>query len=122
MAASTNPSGNHNPEHSSFNGGAVASTSNGNSGRGHDNSGTASAMKHNPGIATDWTTEEQLILETGLTELVSFSLFLLLRINRELRPSMFLQITVIVDAFTNYMIFFLNYSLQNSVLTSIQAK
>ncbi|CAO2838209.1 unnamed protein product [Amaranthus hypochondriacus] len=73
MAASTNPSGNHNPEHSSFNGGAVASTSNGNSGQGIDNSGTASAMKHNPGIAIDWTTEEKIILETGLTEYASIS-------------------------------------------------
>lgn len=68
MAASANPSGNHHQEQSSFNGGPAASTSNGNSGPGHDNSGTASAMKHNPGIATDWTAEEQTILETGLNK------------------------------------------------------
>lgn len=68
MAASANPSGNHHQEQSSFNGGPSASTSNGNSGSGHDNSGTASAMKHNPGIATEWTAEEQTILENGLSQ------------------------------------------------------
>ncbi|KMT15813.1 hypothetical protein BVRB_3g057860 isoform A [Beta vulgaris subsp. vulgaris] len=73
MAASANPSGNHHQEQSSFNGGPAASTSNGNSGPGHDNSGTASAMKHNPGIATDWTAEEQTILETGLNKHASVS-------------------------------------------------
>ncbi|KAL2920897.1 DnaJ-like protein subfamily C member 2 [Bienertia sinuspersici] len=73
MAASANPSGNHHQEQSSFNGGHAASTSNGNSGQGYDNSGTASAMKHNPGIATDWTTEEQTILENGLTQYASLS-------------------------------------------------
>ncbi|XP_021752216.1 uncharacterized protein LOC110717760 [Chenopodium quinoa] len=75
MAASANPSGNqHHQEQSSFNGGGpAASTSNGNSGPGHDNSGTGSAMKHNPGIATDWTAEEQAILENGLTRYASVS-------------------------------------------------
>lgn len=75
MAASANPSGNqHHQEQSSFNGGGggpAASTSNGNSGQVHDNSGTGSAMKHNPGISTDWTAEEQAILDNGLTQLVN---------------------------------------------------
>ena len=75
MAASANPSGNQHQEQSSLNGGAAASTSNGNSGQGNDNSATASAMKHNPGIATDWTAEEQSILENGLTKLVFFFFF-----------------------------------------------
>ncbi|CAO2821802.1 unnamed protein product [Amaranthus hypochondriacus] len=73
MAASANPSGNQHHEQSSLNGGAAASTSNGNSGQGNDNSATASAMKHNPGIATDWTAEEQSILENGLTKYASVS-------------------------------------------------
>lgn len=85
MAASANPSGNqqHHQEQTSFNGGGgggapAASTSNGNSGPGvaHENSGTASAMKHNPGIATVWTAEEQSILENGLIQYASLPIIL----------------------------------------------
>ncbi|KAF3455750.1 hypothetical protein FNV43_RR00392 [Rhamnella rubrinervis] len=65
-----NPSGNHQePSHaaSSFNGG---NPSNGNSApvAGPESSGAAMAMKHNPGISTDWSTDEQAILEEGLSK------------------------------------------------------
>lgn len=71
MAASANPSGNQ-PEQSSFNGGAASSNpSNGNSGAGTDISATAEMMKHNPGIATNWSAEEQQILEDGLIQFAS---------------------------------------------------
>ncbi|GMH28570.1 hypothetical protein Nepgr_030413 [Nepenthes gracilis] len=73
MAASENPSGNHH-EQSSQNGGAAASNlGNGNSGTGNENSTVASKMKHNPGIATDWTAEEQSIIEDGLSKYASES-------------------------------------------------
>lgn len=65
-----NPSGNHQePNHasSSFNGGNSA---NGNSGPVSvpESSGAAMVMKHNPGIATEWSAEEQSILEEGLAK------------------------------------------------------
>ncbi|KAK6914521.1 Protein of unknown function DUF3755 [Dillenia turbinata] len=59
MAASANPSGNHGGNNPN-NGSAAAVAP--------DTSGTASAMKHNPGISTDWTLEEQSILEEGLSK------------------------------------------------------
>ncbi|KAJ9701619.1 hypothetical protein PVL29_006827 [Vitis rotundifolia] len=69
-----NPSGTHQePGHasSSFNGGG--NPSNGSVAPASENSGppagavaTATAMKHNPGIAMDWTPEEQSVLEEGL--------------------------------------------------------
>lgn len=67
-----NPSGNHQePSHasSSFNGGNPV---NGNSApvSAPESSGAAMAMKHNPGIAMDWTPEEQTIIEEGLAKWV----------------------------------------------------
>ncbi|KAL0547394.1 hypothetical protein IC582_017328 [Cucumis melo] len=63
-----NPSGNHQEAgqpSSSFDGG---NPSNGNSTPvpAADNSSSALAMKHNPGISTDWTSDEQVTLEEGL--------------------------------------------------------
>ncbi|GAB4825455.1 hypothetical protein Ancab_008328 [Ancistrocladus abbreviatus] len=64
MAASADPTGNHH-EHN---------PSNGNSGGAvPDGSGAGSAMKHNPGIATDWTAEEQSTLDEGLNKYASES-------------------------------------------------
>lgn len=70
-----NPSGTHQEpgqSSSSFNGGG--NPSNGNVVPASENSGppagavaTAAAMKHNPGIAMDWTPEEQSVLEEGLS-------------------------------------------------------
>lgn len=65
-----NPQGNHQePAHdsSTFNGNgniavAAAVTA------GPESSGTTSAMKHNPGISMDWTTDEQAALEEGLAQ------------------------------------------------------
>lgn len=85
MAASANPSGN-NQEGSSAtqkvssssaaatNGAAVNSVDNGgNTGSGVDNSQTISALRHNPGISTDWTHEEQSLLEDLLAKYSSCS-------------------------------------------------
>ncbi|KAI3442772.1 uncharacterized protein J3R85_001040 [Psidium guajava] len=65
-----NPQGNHQePSHASstFNGNgniaAVAAVT-----AAPESSGTTSAMKHNPGISTDWTTDEQAALEEGLAK------------------------------------------------------
>lgn len=80
MAASANPSGNQEGSNasSSFNGGGGGSgggnrnTSNGNLGATNagasDNSGSAQALKHNPGLSVEWTAEEQSILEEGLSK------------------------------------------------------
>ncbi|XP_048135459.1 uncharacterized protein LOC115739972 isoform X1 [Rhodamnia argentea] len=65
-----NPQGNHQePSHASstFNGNgniaaAAAVTA------APESSGTTSAMKHNPGISMDWTTDEQAALEEGLAK------------------------------------------------------
>ncbi|KAF4350209.1 hypothetical protein CsatB_026643 [Cannabis sativa] len=70
-----NPSGNHQePNHasSSFNGGNPV---NGNSApvSAPDSSGAGMAMKHNPGIAMDWTQEEQTVIEEGLAKYASES-------------------------------------------------
>ncbi|AEE74564.1 Homeobox-like domain superfamily [Arabidopsis suecica] len=80
MAASANPSGN-NQEGSSAtqkvssssaaaaNGAAVNSVDNGgNTGAAADNSQTIGALRHNPGISTDWTLEEQSLLEDLLVK------------------------------------------------------
>ncbi|KAG7581369.1 hypothetical protein ISN44_As08g010590 [Arabidopsis suecica] len=80
MAASANPSGN-NQEGSSAtqkvtsssaaatNGAAVNSVDNGgNTGAAADNSQTIGALRHNPGISTDWTHEEQSLLEDLLVK------------------------------------------------------
>lgn len=69
MAASAN----QHQEQSAFNGASTSNPSNGNSGTRQDNSATASAMKHNPGIDTDWTAEEQAILDDGLVKYASDS-------------------------------------------------
>ncbi|KAJ4846693.1 hypothetical protein Tsubulata_027178 [Turnera subulata] len=66
-----NSSGTHhhqdaNHARSAFNG---ANPSNGNSGQ--ESSG--STLKHNPGISTEWTVEEQAILEEGLVRFASES-------------------------------------------------
>lgn len=73
MAASANPSGNQHQEQSAFNGASTSNPSNGNSGPRQDNSGASSAMKHNPGIDTDWTSDEQAILDDGLAKYASDS-------------------------------------------------
>ncbi|KAK6930514.1 Protein of unknown function DUF3755 [Dillenia turbinata] len=59
MAASANPSGNHGANNPNNGSAAVVAP---------DTSGTASAMKHNPGISTDWSLEEQSVLEEGLSK------------------------------------------------------
>lgn len=68
-----NPSGTHQEaSSSSFNGHVAAAggnPSNGNSGAAPENS----AMKHNPGISLDWTSEEQAVLEEGLAKFSSES-------------------------------------------------
>ncbi|MED6144675.1 hypothetical protein PIB30_017776 [Stylosanthes scabra] len=58
-----NPSGNHQEQTH------VSSSLNGNNNP--EASGSALAMKHNPGISLDWTSEEQAILEDGLTKYAS---------------------------------------------------
>ncbi|MED6170820.1 hypothetical protein PIB30_034730 [Stylosanthes scabra] len=60
-----NPSGNHQEQTH------VSSSLNGNNNPEASNS--ALAMKHNPGISLDWTSEEQAILEDGLTKYASES-------------------------------------------------
>ncbi|PKI63812.1 hypothetical protein CRG98_015796 [Punica granatum] len=61
-----NPPGNHQePAHAS------SSAFNGNGSLAPDSSGTASAMKHNPGISMEWTAEEQAILDHGLSDCFS---------------------------------------------------
>lgn len=71
MAASANPTGNQdgaaggggaagNPN----NGAAAAAPAAGNA------SGPGQGLKHNPGLAIEWTSEEQTILEDGLAKLV----------------------------------------------------
>lgn len=59
-----NPSGNHQEQAhpSSFN--AAANHSNGNSVMVAERWSTI--LKHNPGISSEWTSEEQAILEDGL--------------------------------------------------------
>ncbi|XP_015583637.1 uncharacterized protein LOC8284759 isoform X1 [Ricinus communis] len=64
-----NPSGVHHQQEgnhasSSFNGGNIPTNGHGNSGP--ETSGTN--LKHNPGISTDWTLEEQAILEDALNQ------------------------------------------------------
>ncbi|XP_077225532.1 uncharacterized protein LOC143858702 [Tasmannia lanceolata] len=76
MAASTNPSGNQDGTQgtSSFN--AVGNPNNGNSGAanvGPENSSSAQALKHNPGLSVEWSPEEQVILEDGLSKYSSES-------------------------------------------------
>ncbi|KAJ0234079.1 Uncharacterized protein HA466_0276230 [Hirschfeldia incana] len=85
MAASANPSGNNQEASSAAaaqkvssssataaatnGGGGVNSVENG--GTAVDNSGTISALRHNPGISTDWTHEEQSLLEDLLSKYAS---------------------------------------------------
>ncbi|KAK9672209.1 hypothetical protein RND81_12G084500 [Saponaria officinalis] len=87
MAASANPSNNQEQQQqqqqSFFNGGSVNGNSNnnnnnnscngngGNSGTNYENSGVLAGIKHNPGISTDWTAEEQAILDDGLVKYAS---------------------------------------------------
>ncbi|MQL95354.1 hypothetical protein Taro_028019 [Colocasia esculenta] len=78
MAASANPPGNQDGAHaaSSFQGGgAVGNPVNGNSGAAAapDSSAPAQALKHNPGLAVEWTPEEQSILDEGLAKYASES-------------------------------------------------
>ncbi|XP_058102497.1 uncharacterized protein LOC131246407 [Magnolia sinica] len=77
MAASTNPSGNQEGSHGALasNGvGAAGNPSNSNSGAcAVENSRPEQALKHNPGIAAKWSSEEQSILEEGLTKYASDS-------------------------------------------------
>ncbi|XP_042507537.1 uncharacterized protein LOC122083718 [Macadamia integrifolia] len=76
MAASANPSGNQEGSHGTSSYNDVASGGNpcnGNSGAVAENSGLAHTLKHNPGLATDWTVEEQSILDEGLAKYASES-------------------------------------------------
>ncbi|KAH9606113.1 hypothetical protein KSS87_007255 [Heliosperma pusillum] len=72
MAAGANPSGNQEQQQGFFNGGDENGNSNnisnGNSG---DNSGILSGIKHNPGISTHWTAEEQAVFDDGLVKYAS---------------------------------------------------
>ncbi|XP_078433810.1 histone H2A deubiquitinase (DUF3755) [Wolffia australiana] len=75
MGASANPSGNHEAARASTSvqgtSGApsVANPSNGSSvSPVPDNSPSTQALKHNPGLAVEWTSEEQSILEEGLAK------------------------------------------------------
>ncbi|XP_019053511.1 PREDICTED: uncharacterized protein LOC104598244 isoform X3 [Nelumbo nucifera] len=81
MAASANPSGNQEGSHAatSFNGvaapgGGGGNPSNGNSGAVPENSAPANALKHNPGLSSEWTAEEQSILDEGLSKYASESI------------------------------------------------
>ncbi|XP_065865670.1 uncharacterized protein [Euphorbia lathyris] len=60
-SGTNNQDANHAP--ASFNG---VNPTNGNGNSGHESSGTP--LRHNPGISTDWSLEEQRILEDGLKE------------------------------------------------------
>ncbi|KAK4766121.1 hypothetical protein SAY87_007763 [Trapa incisa] len=63
-----NPPGNHQePAHAS------SSTFDGNGNLVPESSATVSGMKHNPGISMEWTSEEQAILDHGLSEFASDS-------------------------------------------------
>ncbi|XP_043707958.1 uncharacterized protein LOC122657350 [Telopea speciosissima] len=76
MAASANPSGNQEGSHgtSSYNGVASGGNPcNGNSSAVAENSGLAHTLKHNPGLSTEWTAEEQSIVDEGLTKFASES-------------------------------------------------
>ena len=82
-----NPTGNHQEaSSSSFNGHVAAAAgaggggnqSNGNSTGAAAPESSASAMKHNPGISLDWTSEEQAILDDGLAKWVKITFFFLL--------------------------------------------
>ncbi|KAH9793996.1 Histone H2A deubiquitinase (DUF3755) [Citrus sinensis] len=81
MAASANPVGNNNNQEgssaaqkSTANGVSVNSSNNGgNSPAVIDTSQTASALRHNSGISTEWTPEEQSILEDLLAKYASDS-------------------------------------------------
>uniref|UniRef100_A0A5B7BDM4 Myb-like domain-containing protein n=1 Tax=Davidia involucrata TaxID=16924 RepID=A0A5B7BDM4_DAVIN len=69
-----NPSGtNHESAQPTHGSASLNGPINGNSVPALENSGTAPSLKHNPGISTDWTVEEQLILEEGLTTYASES-------------------------------------------------
>lgn len=76
-----NPTGNHQEaSSSSFNGHVAAAAGAGGGGNQNGNStgaaapeSSASAMKHNPGISLDWTSEEQAILDDGLAKFPSES-------------------------------------------------
>jgi len=59
-----NPSGTNNQD-----GNQAPSSFNGNNpSNGNSDPSSGSSLKHNPGISTDWTFEEQTILEEGLVE------------------------------------------------------
>ncbi|XP_024047290.1 uncharacterized protein LOC18052524 isoform X2 [Citrus clementina] len=81
MAASANPVGNNNNQEgssaaqkSTANGVSVNSSNNGgNSPAVIDTSQTASALRHNSGISTEWTPEEQSVLEDLLAKYASDS-------------------------------------------------
>lgn len=76
MAASANPSGN-NQQESSRNGNGAAANDGGSAP--HENSAVAAtqaALRHNPGISVEWTTDEQSLLEELLTKSVILPLSL----------------------------------------------
>lgn len=79
MAASANPLGNNQEgsstaQKSTANGVSVNSSNNGGNSSTPDTTQTASALRHNSGISTEWTPDEQSVLEDLLAKLVSFSI------------------------------------------------
>ncbi|MQL86963.1 hypothetical protein Taro_019494 [Colocasia esculenta] len=80
MAASANPPGNQDATHAASSlQGASGDGAGGNPTNGGpaapvpDNSASAQALKHSPGLAVEWTPEEQSILDDGLTKYASES-------------------------------------------------
>ncbi|KAJ0977073.1 hypothetical protein J5N97_012547 [Dioscorea zingiberensis] len=69
MAASANLSGNQDGG-AGAGGGAAGNPSNGTAAAGNG-SGPGQGLKHNPGLAMEWTQEEQTILEDGLAKFAS---------------------------------------------------
>lgn len=78
MGANSNPSGNQegaigsgpSPIQGEGGGGGRVTPANPNSGTAAagDNSVTSGALKHDPGLSSDWSAEEQAILEEGLSK------------------------------------------------------
>ncbi|KAJ6793055.1 Uncharacterized protein M6B38_112550 [Iris pallida] len=76
MGTGSNPSGNQEAANGGGGGGA-ANPSNGNdvaAAAAGSCSSTAQALKHNPGLSTEWSSEEQAILEEGISKYSSESI------------------------------------------------
>lgn len=80
MAASANPSGNqessnqNNKNSSSLPSGNGVPANSANSGGTTENTASQTALKHNPGISSEWTPEEQSVMDELLIKWVSSSL------------------------------------------------